>query len=106
MAANAILPELLELNRRAVEAGDFEIGYHILAAALHASNDDVERIDAIIDLALAQAEAIDARPKHPLSSQRADERGTVPLFRSLVKTAEARRAQAHAARARAHHEDF
>ena len=104
MAANMLLSELLELNRRAFDVGNFEIAYHVLAAALHAAEDDIDSIDAVSELAQAQAEAVDARQDHPMSSERAEQRGTIPLFRSLMKTAEAKRAQARATAAIEHHQ--
>ena len=69
-----------------------------------AAEGDVDRIDAVIALAREQAEAVDGRPNHALSSDRAAQRGTTPLYRSLVSTAEAKRAQVKAEIVREHHQ--
>jgi hypothetical protein len=104
MPAEDLFHEILELNRRAVTSDSFEVAYHLLAAALHAAEGDVDRIDAVIALAREQAEAVDGRPNHALSSDRAAQRGTTPLYRSLVSTAEAKRAQVKAEIVREHHQ--
>ena len=94
-----LFDEIMELNRRAVNVGEFEVAYHLLAAALHAAGDDETRIDAVMELAREQADIVDAQPDHPLGHERATSRGTTPLFHSLVTTAEAQSALCPALRA-------
>ncbi len=104
MSADVLFAEILELNRRAVDAETFEVAYHLLAAALHAAADDLDKIDTVIALAQEQAEAVDAQPGHAMGYERAAQRGNTPLFRSLLTTAEAKRAQVRAERAREDHQ--
>ena len=100
MPTDPLFPEILELNRRAVDAQTFEVAYHLLAAALHAAADDVEGINRVMALALQQGEALDARFDHAMSSERAAHRGNEPMYQSLATNAEAKLAQVRAERAR------
>jgi hypothetical protein len=77
------------LNRAAADARQFEVAYHLLAAALHAAevSGDKNQIEEVILLAGQQGSAVDAAPNHPLSTVNARKRGNTPLYSSLIAMA-------------------
>jgi hypothetical protein len=77
------LPALFEVNERAFAAGQYEVAYHALMAALHAAQDQraADQLQRIAALAQAQQEKIDrSSPQHPLSSTRARDHGATGIF--------------------------
>ena len=84
-----LFTKIISLNSLAAEAGQFEVAFHLLAAALHAAEDerDKERIESVIRLASRQALAVEAIADHPMSSTNARRRGNIPLYESLLGTA-------------------
>jgi hypothetical protein len=87
--------QILSLNATAAEAGQFEVAYHLLAAALHAAatGRDRSRIEAVIRLADNQGAAVEAAHDHPMSASNARTRGHSPLYDTLMATARGRLAQ-------------
>jgi hypothetical protein len=82
-----MLREILELNRRAAEQGEFEVAYHLLMAALHFADHarDLGVLDELGRLGRAQAEALERlQPPHPLSRQEARQRGHPSVFDSFA----------------------
>ena len=107
MSSETLFSRILALNAEAVASGNFETAYHLLAAALHAakSSGDLNGIERVSALAEQQGADVDAiYPDHAIASASATRRGTTPLFRSLVGTADAMRAQLHADHAHLHHQ--
>jgi hypothetical protein len=89
---------VLQLNQAASHAHEYEVAYHLLAAALHAAKTD-SQIDEVVQRATEQQSEVDAQPEHRLSASQAQKRGNAPLFGSLVLIANARRADMKAHRA-------
>ena len=61
-----MLREILELNRRAAERGDFEVAYHLLMAALHFADGEKDHgvLDELGRLGREQGEALErVRPR-------------------------------------------
>ena len=84
-AAN-IFEKSLEIGRRAIDAGLFEVAFHCLSAALHCAErlDDVARAKTIGDLADETRRRIDREhPDHRIGSKAAADRGHTPLFETL-----------------------
>jgi hypothetical protein len=84
--------EILALNQIAVAARQYEVAYHLLAAALHAADvgHDTKRIEAIVRLATEQGAAVNSRADHPMAAVNARARGNTPMYDSLAATARAR----------------
>ena len=80
---------IVSLNRSAADARQFEVAYHLLAAALHAAevSGDKGQIEEVIQLARQQGSAVDSAPNHPLSTVNARKRGNTPLYASLIAMA-------------------
>jgi hypothetical protein len=92
----------LDLHEEAFAAGRFELGYHLLAAALHAAEDldSLELLDDVKKLAQQRQDKVDAfRPDHRLSSSSARRRGNPAQYASLVAIAAAVRGRITADRA-------
>jgi len=87
--------DILALNQTAAAARQYEVAYHLLAAALHAAEiaRDTERIEAILRLAIQQGVAVDGELNHPMAADNARKRGNTPLYESLAGTARAKLAQ-------------
>jgi hypothetical protein len=103
-----LFDDIVSLNGQAARNGQFEVAYHLLAAALHAAQDagDVVGIEQIIALAEQQESAVDAiDPSHSMSSERAHQRGNPSLYQSLISTANAKRAQLDAEQVIQEHKD-
>jgi hypothetical protein len=69
---------LIDVNRRAFAAGQYEVAYHALMAALHAAQDRqaADQLEQVAELAQMQQETIDvSSPGHPLASAQAREHG-------------------------------
>jgi hypothetical protein len=75
-----------------------EVVYHLLAAALHAAEDDqnVDNVDEVIALAEQHRQTIE-REGHKIDSEQARRRGNTPIFDSLLTTAHAKKVQLSAA---------
>jgi len=94
---------LVELHHECMSAGSPEAAYHALAAALHCAESAslVSGIRTVITLADSRQGELDTQmPPHILSTRLAASRGTVPLFTSLARTAQAVGARLAAERAR------
>src|SRR5215510_11591892 len=98
MADRDLYNAIIGLNAMAAEARAFEVAYHLLAAALHAAEDsnDVDAVEEVIRLAIDQGAAIDAMEDHPMASNNATRRGTMPLYQTLIMMARGKLAQIHA----------
>ena len=84
---------LLELNRPAFAAGEYDVAYHILMAALHCAEslEDASAVERIERLALEQLESIDAQaPTYEHSSASAAQRGNVSIYRMAATQAHGR----------------
>jgi hypothetical protein len=82
-----LLVDTLELNRRAVAAGDYEVAYHLLMASLHLADHarDFAALERIATLAREQSAALEAlKPPHHLSRAQAQLRGQTAVFDSLA----------------------
>jgi hypothetical protein len=87
-----LLEHLLQLNADCAARGDYEVAYHLLAAAQHAAEGlhSADGLRAVRQRAREQQTAIDRHPGgHPLSTAGARSRGTAPLFDTLGLTSEA-----------------
>ena len=84
---------LLELNRSAFAAGEYDVAYHIMMAALHCgeSLQDASTVERIERLAIEQLELIDAKaPTYEHSSASAAQRGNVSIYRMAATQAHGR----------------
>ena len=87
-----MLRELLGLNRRAADDGDYEVAYHLLMAALHLADHakDLAALERIAQLANEEGQAVErVQPQHHLSRHQAQLRGQTALFDSLAAHIEA-----------------
>ena len=101
-----MLDELLQLNRRAAEQGDFEVAYHLLMAALHHADHarDQRAVDEIGRLGREQGEALErVKPVHALSRRQAHLRGQTAIFDSFGAHVEAVRLRLHSDEQRLKH---
>ena len=98
-----MLTELLALNRRAADEGDFEVAYHLLMAALHFVDHakDLDALEEIARLGREQGQALENVPSHPLSRRQAHLRGQTALFDSFAAHVEAVRLRLTSERHRA-----
>jgi len=83
----AMLDELLELNHRAAEEGEFEAAYHVLMAALHCADHarDLGALDEIARRGREQGQALERiKPPHALSRSHAQLRGQTAVFDSFA----------------------
>jgi hypothetical protein len=90
--AEQLYNRLLIMHEEAVEASRPELGYHLLAAALHAAEelDSLERLAEIRHLAEDRQKKLDsARPEHRLSSGAARRRGNPAQYTALAAIAAA-----------------
>jgi hypothetical protein len=74
----ALTEQLLEISRKALVAGAFEMAYHALASALHAAEvaSDTEQLVKIQQEALRQQDVVDREaPGHRLSRSAGREQG-------------------------------
>ena len=103
----ALLRRLLTLSNAAADAGEFEVAYHALMAALHAAERvgrdkgnasvlaEVERVGK------AQAERIEKiRPPHQLAKSAAKNRGHVSVYETLLVHARSARLRIEAEKRR------
>ncbi|HEU4404529.1 MAG TPA: hypothetical protein VFS43_04475 [Polyangiaceae bacterium] len=82
--------QLLALSEQAMLAGRYEVAYHALAGAMHATEgpDQVARLEAVAQLAERQGAHIDEHaPASRLSSQSAHRRGNESIFLMLARQA-------------------
>jgi hypothetical protein len=80
------------MHQEALEAGRPELGYHLLAAALHAAEElgSLERLAEIRHLAEDRQKQLDrAGPEHRLSSSAAQRRGNTAQYTALAAIAAA-----------------
>jgi hypothetical protein len=92
--ADQLYTRLLDMHEEAVSAGRLELGYHLLAAALHAAEElnSLERLVAIGRLAENEQKKLDSmKPEHRLSSSAANRRGNPGRYSSLAAIAAAAR---------------
>ncbi|MFL5402998.1 MAG: hypothetical protein ACJ8BF_09295 [Gemmatimonadales bacterium] len=90
--ADQLYHHLLSLHEAAFEGGSFELGYHLLAAALHAAEelDSLELLTEIGKLAGERQKKVDElKPEHRLSSNSARKRGNPAQYAALVAIAAA-----------------
>lgn len=95
---------LVALGERVFAAGQIEMAYHALAAALHGAETlgDAERMSKVVDLAHEQLAWLDAhRPEHPHASAGAAARGNPGVYAGLVVQANAALIMVRSGRARA-----
>ena len=88
----AMLNELLELNRRAAEQGEFEVAYHVLMAALHHADHARNQgaLDEIARRGREQGQAVEqVKPSHALSRAHAQLRGQTAIYDSFTAHVEA-----------------
>jgi len=88
-----LLDRLLDANRDAFEAAQYEVAFHALAAALHAADDlkDLATLRHVQRTARDQGAWIDAHaPEHRLSPQSAEARRTHTRFSTLAGQADAK----------------
>lgn len=92
--------DILALNRSAAAASQYEVAYHLLAAALHAAEiaGDTNRIETVVRLAAEQGAVVNRQVAHPLAAVNAKARGNTPMYESLAATARARLTQIKSAR--------
>src|SRR5215212_9763844 len=93
---------LVDLHEAAFQSGRYELGYHLLAAALHAAEDldDMDLLAEVGKLAEERQTRIDRqRPDHRLSSTAAKRRGNPAQYSSLVAIVAAVRGRITADRA-------
>lgn len=91
MDIDEILAILQNRNEKAFESGNFDAAYHLLAASLHTAQaiNDADKLAAISQTALLQAEKIDAEhPEYHHSSKSARTRGNGNIFKNLAKQAD------------------
>jgi hypothetical protein len=92
---------LLRLHGEARAIGEHQVGYHALAAAMHAAESmrDPAALEGIAALAREHGRWIDQNdPKHPLSAESAAMRGHQSIFEQLATTCSAVRARVKAER--------
>jgi hypothetical protein len=97
--ADQLYRRLLEIHNQAFEAERFELGYHVLAAALHAAEElnDNDLLTEVGRLAEERQKKIDAiTPQHRLSSSSAHRRGNPSQYNSLVTIAAAAKGRINA----------
>ena len=78
------------LERVAREAGRFDVGYHLLAAALHAAEElqSAEMLTAVLELSQKRQKAVDSfQPNHRLSTHAATRRGNTAQYTALAAIA-------------------
>jgi hypothetical protein len=83
---DSTLDRLMAMNAELFPRGECEAAFHTLMAALHVAEHarDVTALDRIGAVAKAQSDKIDAmQPPHKLSKAQADQRGQVPVYRTL-----------------------
>ncbi len=86
--------QLMDINKEAFEQGHYEVAYHALAAALHASLllQRQEVLDELEERALQQRDWIDTHAsEHRLSSQSASAQGHVGVYTSLLRQIQTRK---------------
>jgi len=96
-----LLDRLVSLSEEAAAGGQFEVAYHTLMAALHASEREgsTAGVDRVSRVAANQERAIEAvRPPHPLSQASASKRGTESVYSTLQTHAQAVRLRIEGAR--------
>jgi hypothetical protein len=99
--AEQLYHRLRAMHDEAIEAGRYELGYHVLAAALHAAEelDSLELLTEIGALAGERQRMLDdLQPEHRLSSNAAHRRGNSAQYSALVSIAAAARGRISADR--------
>ena len=85
--------DLIRLNRQCFEAGEFDVAYHCLMAALHCAQElkDIPYLREVEKTANEQLKYIDAHhPEYDHSSVGAANRNHVSIFQTLARHANAR----------------
>jgi hypothetical protein len=93
MNLNELYDHLMDLNRSAFAAGEYDVAYHVMMAALHCAEslEDASAVERIEHLAIEQLESIDARaPSYEHSSASAAQRGHVSIYRMAATQAHGR----------------
>ena len=81
-----MLDRLLNINREAFAAGEYEVAYHVLMAALHLVDHarDREGLERVAQAAREEGAAVEAlQPPHHLARSQAQLRGQIAVFDSL-----------------------
>jgi hypothetical protein len=92
--ADQLYRRLLALHEEAFNAERFDVGYHVLAAALHAAEEieNLELLEEVGQLAQDRQKKIDGvKPQHRMSTTAALKRGNPAQYTSLVNIAAAAR---------------
>jgi hypothetical protein len=100
--ARQLYQRLVLMHEEAFAAGRFELGYHVLAAALHAAEEleDLELLNQLGRVAETRQQEIDAGySAHRLSSTSARRRGNPAQYSTLAAIAAAARGRITAERA-------
>jgi hypothetical protein len=89
--ASPLFERLMTLNHEAFDAGHYNTAYHLLAAALHEADDDVQRCATVQRCAEEQLAWIDAaHPAYEHSTKSAAARGHTSIFAMLARQAHVR----------------
>ena len=99
-----VFGELMNLQARAAEEGEYEVAYHCLMAALHLADhrgdlDALSEVDTAVREVGATIESLS--PAHLLARASAETRGQPALIDSMIAHVQAVRARLHAEAARA-----
>jgi hypothetical protein len=96
MTADNLFRQIVSISEAA--ESHREVVYHLLAAALHAAEDNgsIDEVDEVIALAEQHRHTIE-QEGHNIDSEQARRRGNTPIFDSLLTTAHAKKAQISAA---------
>lgn len=92
----------MEMHQEAIQERRLELGYHLLAAALHAA-EELDSLELLADIGqkaqACQAKLDRMQPEHRLSSTAAHRRGNTAQFTALAAIAAAARGRISADRA-------
>jgi hypothetical protein len=92
--ADQLYQRLITLHNEAFNAARYDVGYHVLAAALHAAEEmeSLELLGEVGQLAEESQKSIDAlKPQHRMSTSSALKRGNPAQYTALVNIAAAAR---------------
>jgi len=95
-AADELYHRLMQMQEQAFGNGQFQVSFHLLAAAVHAAEElkSVALLEELAALANSRQEALDRKePVHAISTAAAHGRGNSALFATLATTANATRAR-------------
>ena len=93
MNLHKLYDHLMDLNRSAFDAGEYDVAYHILMAALHCGESlgDASAVERVEQVATGQLESIDASaPEYQHSTVSAAKRGHVSIYRMAATHAHGR----------------